>query len=253
MSSNQNDNNNSKTIGFLIPNLGHYYTRELWREIYMYADEMGCNLLIFSGQPLSPDSADYDHSNLIYTLPNSAMLDGVIFATPSLMSRVSIEEFKEFKSKFSDIPNISIGAKLDDTYNITISNEISSKKIMNHLICSHGFSDIAYISGPLKNEEAVARKKGYIDALNENGLTFDDSKVIESGFHSIFGERAANKLIDRLSKLPQAIACGDDEIAMGVCEALKKRGIDVPGDIAIVGFDNSYKGANSTPGLTTVN
>lgn len=241
------------TVGLMIPSLGHYYSRKLWREIYAYASRSGCNLMVFCGQPLTLYDDKFDHSNLIYTLMDASILNGLIFATPSVASYITMDEFHTLRSQFQHIPTVSVGMALDDMNNVVVSNEISSQNLIRHLIVDHGYHDIVYVAGPRSNEEAVARKRGFIQAMMEQGLPIDESKIIETGFHWIFGERAARQIVETYPQLPQAIACGDDEIAIGVCEELKKLGITVPDDVAVVGFDNSDKAANNSPGLTTVN
>lgn len=245
--------NQTITIGLLLNSIEHYYSRRLWRELYKYAGKRNCNLLVFCGQQVSAKEENFNEANAIYSLPNSNVLDGIIFTTSAVFSKVSSDELTKFRNRFKNIPQISIAYELDGAYSVVIDNKASSKALVTHLIVDHGFKDIFYVSGPLANKEVRDRKEGFKSALLNNGIAIDDRKFLEVDFVSAGGEIAGNYILDNLNTLPQAIACSNDEIAIGLCDALESRGVDVPGRVAVIGFDNNLSGEIHSPSLTTAN
>jgi LacI family transcriptional regulator len=110
---------------------------------------------------------------------------------------------------------------------------------------------IALINGPEKTAPGTARKRGYADGLKSCGLERDDSLVeIAADFMLEPGREAAERLLSRTT--PDAILCANDLLAFGTLAALRARRLDVPGDVAVVGMDNTSLAAVSWPPLTSV-
>ena len=125
---------------------------------------------------------------------------------------------------------------------------------VEHLI-ARGRRHIAHITGPERFESVRLRREAYQAVLREHGLAYDPDKVLvgewsETWGHEavarLFGDGAGGRDID-------AIFCGSDQIARGAVDALRERGIRVPQDVAIVGFDNwEIVAAATRPPLTTI-
>lgn len=126
------------------------------------------------------------------------------------------------------------------------------KKITNYLI-ENGHRRIAHIGGsetlPVYNE----RKKGYISALENNGIPVDESLIItcdKTGFSTKEGYRSALELLKR-GKFT-ALICQNDQTAIGAISAINSKGLRVPDDISIVGFGNVPESPYVSPPLTTI-
>jgi LacI family transcriptional regulator len=114
-----------------------------------------------------------------------------------------------------------------------------------------GRRKIALVNGPEKTAPGSARKLGYFDGLKACRLTRDQALVeVASDFMLEPGRQAAARLLDRVR--PDAILCANDLLAFGTLAELRARGLDVPGDIAVVGMDNTSLAAVSWPPLTSV-
>jgi LacI family transcriptional regulator len=116
-----------------------------------------------------------------------------------------------------------------------------------------GHTRIGYINGPSERFPASReRLRGYRDALRTAGIAADDSLVREGDWWQESGTRNAASLLD-LPEPPTAIFCANDWMAMGAYETARDRGLRIPHDLAIVGFDNRTEIADHLrPGLTTV-
>jgi LacI family transcriptional regulator len=122
---------------------------------------------------------------------------------------------------------------------------------VEHLVAC-GRRRIAHITGPERFEAVRLRRSAYEDVLREHDLTPDPGGVLIGEWSELWGRAAAARLLDEGREF-DAIFCGSDLIARGVVESLRERGLAVPDDVAIVGFDNWDVAALATrPPLTTV-
>jgi LacI family transcriptional regulator len=121
----------------------------------------------------------------------------------------------------------------------------------DHLIAA-GRRRIAHITGPDDFEAVRHRRAGYRDALRDHGLPSRAEDVVSGPWSEVWGRDAVDALLARTRKI-DAIFCGSDQIARGAVDALRDRGVRVPDDVAIVGFDNwQIIAAATRPPLTTI-
>jgi len=116
-----------------------------------------------------------------------------------------------------------------------------------------GRKRIAHITGPRHFEAVRLREAGWRAALSEAGLAARDSDCLSGRWSEAWGREAVAELFKRSRDLPDALFCGNDQIARGAVDALKDIGRSIPEDVAIVGFDNWNVMADATrPPLTSV-
>jgi len=114
-----------------------------------------------------------------------------------------------------------------------------------------GRSRIAFVNGPTHTVSGSSRRRGYLDGLRSCGLPRDEELIEVAGDFMVEpGRRAAELLLARVR--PDAIFCANDLLAVGVLAALRDAGLDVPGQVALVGMDNCELSALTWPALTTV-
>jgi LacI family transcriptional regulator len=122
---------------------------------------------------------------------------------------------------------------------------------VEHLI-GRGRRRIAHVTGPLDFEAVRKRRQGFRDALEAAGLGGRTGVVRNGTWSEAFGRDAAQQLIARRPAI-DAIFCGSDQIARGVIDSLREKGVAVPDDIAVVGFDNwDVIAAATRPPITTI-
>ncbi|MEZ4668217.1 MAG: LacI family DNA-binding transcriptional regulator [Anaerolineae bacterium] len=130
----------------------------------------------------------------------------------------------------------------DEIYNATLA--------VNHLI-QMGHQRIGYISGPSEFFSSHDRLKAYEQAMAAAGLALD-KKIISGGdWHIPSGYRAAQRILEA-RKLPSAIVVANDQMAFGAIRAIQEKGLRVPEDIAVVGYDDDEVAKVCTPTITTV-
>ncbi|MDQ1286794.1 MAG: LacI family transcriptional regulator [Actinomycetota bacterium] len=114
-----------------------------------------------------------------------------------------------------------------------------------------GHRRIAYVGGPTSSTVDQARLHGYLSALSTAGLPTDRALITHGTFENRAGYAAANRLF-QLPDPPTAIFAASDQIAFGVLTAARERGLDIPRDLSIVGFDDTFVAEWSSPRLTAV-
>jgi LacI family transcriptional regulator len=124
------------------------------------------------------------------------------------------------------------------------------ERLTLHLIRDHGYTSLAFAGRPAGSPDATRRWDGFRAAHRKAGLGAP-AQPVEVGFEQHDGVIAANLLLDRPSP-PRAIVCANDEMAVGVLVTVLGRGLRVPDDVAITGFDDTPMASITTPPLTTV-
>ncbi len=118
-------------------------------------------------------------------------------------------------------------------------------------LIEQGHQRIAHITGILSHQDAVERRAGYEQALADAGLEPDPELIIEGDFLEQSGVLAVEMLFTRARPF-SAVFAANDQMAYGVLLGLYRRGIRVPDDVSIIGFDDQRTSAYTTPPLTTI-
>lgn len=142
-------------------------------------------------------------------------------------------------------------ARFDEDAHIVASNDREAvRDAVQHLIAA-GHSRIGFIAGPHGFRSAFERRLGYEEAIEASGQPVQRPLITQGDYTFESGMRAAERLLN-LAPRPTAIFCSNDEMAAGVLHAARQRGLDVPQDLSIVGFDDTAIAAHIWPPLTTV-
>jgi LacI family transcriptional regulator len=140
----------------------------------------------------------------------------------------------------------------DGTWASVVPDELSGGRTATEVLLGKGHERVGFINLPPGIPATVGRLEGYKQALDVHGLAFDSSLVRYGNGTADGGYRCAAELM-RVPGPPTAIFCGNDPTAMGAYEALKERGLRIPEDVAVVGFDNQELiAAHLRPALSTV-
>ncbi|GAB6086515.1 LacI family DNA-binding transcriptional regulator [Alkaliphilus crotonatoxidans] len=230
---------NTKTIGILIPDISNQIYPEVVRGIEDIANMYEYNIFLCN------TDLDKEKEIQYFDVMAEKQVDGVVF----IGNEVSEELYKKFKTY--GIPIILIGTDYEDIPSVTIDHVGASRAMMKYLI-KKGHERIGIITG--KRFDPVTygtRMEGYQKALEENNLPFLEELVIEGGFRFKSGYEGAKKFLD-MEQPPTAIFVANDEMAIGAMRAALEQGINIPEELAIVGFDNIDMAGKIYPALTTV-
>jgi LacI family transcriptional regulator len=150
------------------------------------------------------------------------------------------------------VPLIVVGRNLPFLTNqcLPLDDFKGAHKATQHLI-DQGHQRIAHITGILSHQDAIERRAGYEHALTDAGLELDFELIIEGDFLEQSGVLAVEMLFTRARPF-SAIFAANDQMAYGVLLGLYRRGIRVPNDVSVIGFDDQRSSAFTTPPLTTI-
>lgn len=177
----------------------------------------------------------------------SAKVDGMLIAEGIIPS----EQLARLAAR---IPVVLVAGSTGERHADVVDgdNRAGAVALARHLVELHGKTRLFYIAGPPEAPDARERRTVFTETLAEyQGVRL--SGCFEGRFAAVSGQRAVRELLaGPRRELPDAIACGNDQMAIGAIRELHTAGIRVPDDIAVVGFDDMHLGALLTPPLTTV-
>ncbi len=193
---------------------------------------------------ISSDAAVFDYIQYDHT-------DAVIFMDEKVKSKTMASKVIG-EAKKRDIPVIVIDGEYEDTININFDYAKGFEQIVRHVIKDHGIRKLHYLAGFKGNKFSEERKEVFKNVLAEYDIPYDEESMVSYGeFWATPARAATQKLIDE-NRLPEAIICANDVMAINVCDVLKNSGFSVPGDVVVTGFDGYDEVFLMTPGITTV-
>jgi len=227
------------TIGLLINELVLPYESTVWPGVADVAQERDVNLICFAGGRLRSPYGFESQRNLLYDLVNAENIDGLVVMLGTLCHFIDLEETRNFCERYRPLPMVSIGRTLiEGIPGVTVNYHQGMRDLLVHLIEVHGYRRIAFIRGPEGHRGAEERYSTYTEVLVEYGLPLDFDFIAPGNFTRSGGVEAIHLLLDQRKADFEAVVAADDDTALGVLEALKARGIRVPDDVAVVGFDD---------------
>jgi len=205
------------------------------------AQERGYNLLLTT----APDQKT-ERQNCL-TLVRERRVDGIILSASHVHDRV-VEDLVS-----RGVPVVVIGrpnSSWEQLYWVNNDNVESARQATRHLIAL-GHRQIAFISGPPDLMVSRDRATGFREAMKEAGLKTSPKQMAAGAFTEEGGAQALEALWQKGAKFT-AVVCADDMMALGVMRSLEEKGLQVPGDVAVVGFNDSPLAAYVRPALTTI-
>lgn len=186
-----------------------------------------------------------DEKKIFTRVTRKGLLDGVLVQSGQHGDQQIIGHLVD-----ADMPQVVIGRpfRSDNVSYVDVDNINASFNAVAHLV-RLGRQRIGTITGPMQSTVGLDRKTGYIKALNERGFNLDESLIVEGDFTETGGYYAMQKL---LPAKPDAIFAASDVMAIGAMRAAREAGLNIPDDIAFVGFDDLPFASLSNIKLTTI-
>lgn len=242
----------AKTIGFLVDWIDGAYQNQILDGARDAARDHRIQLLCFAGGMLNSELRGGARRNSIYDLVGPETVDGLILMSGTIGNRIGDAALVAYAERFGALPRVSIAVELPGMASIVVDNRTGIDSAITHLIKTHDCRRIAFVRGPEQNLEAELRYDVYRSALLAHGLAFDPKLVTSGDFLIESGRQAVEELYGTRGLLPDAIVTANDQMAVGVLEALTARKVSVPNDVAVVGFDDIEEARFTSPPLTTV-
>jgi DNA-binding LacI/PurR family transcriptional regulator len=235
----------STSIAVVVPNtaqhvFGHPYFMHLLVGVNEAANAQDAAVLISTNPATDHDPTAYDR------ILRSQAAAGAIIAS------AAINDPNVSRMVDGGLPVVLIGRypHLPQAVSVGMDDVAGAAAVTRHLIAEHGLRRIGHISGPLKHQTALDRYQGFRDAIAEHPEPCVQSLAV-GDFSEEAGRACAAQLLDGIPGL-QAIFAANDEMAYGALLELRSRGLRVPQDVALVGYDDFGVSRLTTPAITTV-
>jgi DNA-binding LacI/PurR family transcriptional regulator len=235
----------STSIAVVVPQTGHHvfghpYFMHLLVGITAEANARDVALMVSTNPDQTHGVAAYER------VLRSQAASGAIVASASI-SDPNVKRMVD-----AALPVVLVGrfAHLPHAASVGVDEKAGAAAITRHLVGEHGLTRIAHISGPLDHQTAVDRYEGFRDALAGSGRPCTHTLAV-GDFSEESGRAGARQVLDSMADL-QAIFAANDEMAYGAMLEIRSRGMRVPQDIALAGYDDFGVSRLTTPGITTV-
>lgn len=246
--------NRSFRIGGLLDILTFgEYTPDAWNGLSDAIEASGSTLVNVCGGfiDISPFN-EYERSrNHGFALLPPDAFDGFIMMGGTMGNNTLPERVDRFVAPYLRKPLVSVGPAPRGVVQTQVDNEKGMRELFAHLMDDHGYSGIAFIRGPEGNGDAEPRFKAYRDSLSERGVAYDPALVAIGDFNEKSGEAGMAAILAAGRKF-RAVVAANDNMAIGAMKELKRRGLKIPGDVAVAGFDDIVEASSVIPTLTTI-
>lgn len=234
----------SKVLGLMLPYVEAFtdhnpFCAQVTNGIMSEMVRCHYNLMLYTGASVTNGS---DAAMMV-----DSRVDGLILVLPPADSALFL------KCESRHIPYVSvIREPIEGTLSVN-ADDFSGGKLATSHLARLGHKQIAHLLGDEGVATTKPRLNGYLRALEEAGLPADHNNVLKAGFDWRGGYAATKELLSRpASKRPTAIFAANDLCAEGAMRAIREEGYSIPGDIAIVGYDDTWFASMTQPSLTSV-
>jgi LacI family transcriptional regulator len=233
----------TNTLGVVTNNLNFIGVSRTLNGITHMAEELGYALQLKSFHAFKPEEVAEVLNDLL-----SHQVEGIVWAMPEIgNNRLWLDQ----ECPDLPVPMVFLTMQVRPCLPvINFDNLAGGRMAVNHLL-QQGYRHIAHISGPLDWWESRQRKLGWETALQENGMMVNDSHWAEGDWSASCGAAVYQHLKESYAQM-DAVFVANDQMALGVLQAARNSGIDIPGSLGLVGFDGLPESAFSVPPLTTV-
>ncbi|MBR3463184.1 MAG: EAL domain-containing protein [Clostridiales bacterium] len=244
---------NRKRIALLLGQADEFYQAQFVEGFTGKAFEHDADVLIFSSYLKYQNNRGREVGETsIFSLVPYETFDAVAVMADTLQSPGLADSIEEIIHERCKCPVLFIDKESKYYPSVFPNHYEAVKQSINHLIEVHGYTDIAYLTGKAWHHYSKLRLQAFMDAMTEHDLPVGRDRVFYGDFWYTSGENLGERLIKKGGKLPQAIACANDCMAIGLAKSLEAGGLRIPEDIAIIGYDSTNEGRFSPSPVTSV-
>lgn len=236
-------------IAVIVPSITSVFFPPLLNSIRQAALAAGYSICVYASD------GDIKKEKAIIQGARAQAVDGILLSScvdiSSPKSQKYINELSSLTRNGKPLPIIcmetTVGNQLDA---VVVDDEAGMIDAVEHLI-SIGRTNIAFIASPTTFTMGKKRKKGYLDALTDHDLPIERGRIIEGDYTPLSGYQCMKKLLDSKIRI-DAVAAGNDQMAIGAMRAILDKGLQIPQDIAIIGYDDNFPTTLVSPSLSSI-
>ncbi|MDO4303602.1 MAG: GGDEF domain-containing protein [Bacillota bacterium] len=242
-----------KKIGIFMGEIISEYQEVVVKTIFRKAGEAGYDVFTFCNFGAYGDNVLYaEGEKSVIRIPDLEKLDGIIVADDTFdIDGMEAEFFGLLKEK-AKCPVVYLRNPNDVFYNVLVEDGEAIADITRHFIKHHGFRDICFMTGNMNSEDARKRHRWFLTVMEEEKIPVTEHMVFNGDWWREKGKKAVDWFMEGRSSYPQAIICSNDHMALSVCDELKRRGVRVPEDVCVSGYDDIMEARRYHPSITSV-
>lgn len=242
-----------KRIGVFIGEIGAEYQKLVLGSIFRRAGELDYDVFVFANFGSYGDNKLYEEGEraIIY-LPDHSTLDGIIVCEDTLDIKGMGAELEKQIRRSATCPVVYLRSPKEDFYNISVDNMEAMENMTRHFVIDHGFRDICFMTGKRNYADARIRFRGFLNVMEEAGIPVTEHMVFEGDYWREKGKEAMDWFMEGRETYPEAIICSNDYMALSICEELERRGVQVPEEVCVSGYDDLMDAKFHQPSLTTI-
>ncbi len=238
-------------IAFFIGELELDTQRKVLTGIADAAKADGNNIVVYA-LTLSTDEKYNEGVAASMLYDDFSIYDGFIVYAESIYSeRIRNVVFEKIRTV--NKPCASIDFAVDGMIYVSSDNEGAMRTLSRHLIEKHGIKAVNFIGGPVDSVDSRTRKRVFTEELERAGLHLDPRRYYAGDYYARSGRAAVRHFESEGLLDADAYICANDQMALGAFYALTDRGIRIPEDTILSGYDNIFEAANHYPRITSVN
>lgn len=241
-----------KKIAILTSGWSVEYVMSVLEGIKSVTDKMNADMYVFTSYGFVDQLKRNNYIGYnIYSLIDYKNFDGVIILS-NIIENQGILEKEILKIKKAGIPAVSILKKIDGIESLDVDGSVGLSLLLQHTRDVHGCTDYAYIGGPDDTKESQERYNTFINFIEKNKLTIKDNRIFLHGDYSYgFAMNCANEILEDTSNLPDIVVCVNDHTALTLITMAKERGLKIPEDLKVIGYDNLRYARQAVPSLSS--
>ena len=200
----------------------------------------------------SEDILYCDGERAMISLPDYSIFDGLIIAEDLLDINGMRDELFGAVKNSAKCPVVYFRTVREGCYSVLTYNEKAMEKMTRHFVEEHGFKDIVYMSGMPGHTDTTERLQGFLKVMEEYNLPVNEHTIFHGDYWREKGKEAVDWFMDGRDTYPQAVICANDYMALSVCDELRKRGVRIPEDVCVSGFDYAQEAQHHKPSITSI-
>jgi len=244
--------NGRKIIGVCTTKIQDSMRADICNRMHHIAEAAGYKLIFFNSFVDFYRNDEFDKgAAAVYDLVDYNIIDVLAVFGDSFCSRDVLDGIISGAHDHG-VPVVMINGTADGCFSVTGDYSKAYKSLISHVIKEHGITDTFFIAGQKKGDaESAMRIRCYKEALEENGIQFEESRVDYGEYWEDPTKRILFRLAGEGRVPPKAIFCANDHMAFAACAELKRYGWRVPEDVIVTGFDGLDAADHHEPQLTT--
>lgn len=240
-----------KRFAVLLAGVEKEYQQQFTLGMADAARELDADLCVFNCQGFEDGFVRNDQGEgAIFELTDPSQFDGAVLLLATIPGKATRQKIREKLARFPELPVVTIDSPINQSVVITFDDLSSVRKLMEHLLDDHGAKRFALVTGPKENSVSVRRCGEVLRILESRELEIPEDLIFEGRWAREGGVAAADWLLAKEKTLPDVVVCANDDMAFGMIERLTEKGVNVPGQLKITGFDARPEALGR--GLTTI-